>query len=183
MSRGLNKVTLIGNVGQDPEVRAIANGGEVATLSIATGEVWNDQNGNRQQRTEWHRVSFFGPLAGVIRDHVRAGQKLYIEGQIRTRKWQDQSGQDRYSTEIIGGEMLMLGGGQGQGQGQQQGARQQQRQQYQQQGNGGYQQQGNNGGYQNNAQRQMAAQGAPQQQYQHQQHAGGGMDFDDDVPF
>lgn len=120
MARGVNKVILVGNVGQDPEIRSTQGGVEVATLSIATNESWTDkQTGEKKQRTEWHRVVFFAGVAGVIRQYVKAGQQLYIEGQIRTRQWEDENGQKRYMTEIVGRDMQMLGGG---GQGQQGGA-------------------------------------------------------------
>ncbi len=113
MSRGINKVILVGNVGQDPEVRYLPNGGAVANVSIATSESWMDKNsGQRQDRTEWHRVVFFGKLADVVSQYVKKGSKLYVEGKLQTRKWQDQSGQDRYTTEIVvdgfNGVMQML---------------------------------------------------------------------------
>lgn len=113
MSRGINKVILVGNVGQDPEVRYLPNGGAVANVSIATSESWMDKNsGQRQDRTEWHRVVFFGKLADVVSQYVKKGSKLYVEGKLQTRKWQDQAGQDRYTTEIVvdgfNGVMQML---------------------------------------------------------------------------
>lgn len=113
MSRGINKVILVGNVGQDPEVRYLPNGGAVTNVSIATSESWMDKNsGQRQDRTEWHRVVFFGKLADVVSQYVKKGSKLYVEGKLQTRKWQDQSGQDRYTTEIVvdgfNGVMQML---------------------------------------------------------------------------
>lgn len=113
MSRGINKVILVGNLGQDPEVRYLPNGGAVANVSIATSESWTDKSsGQRQDRTEWHRVVFFGKLADVVSQYVKKGSKLYIEGKLQTRKWQDQSGQDRYTTEIVvdgfNGVMQML---------------------------------------------------------------------------
>lgn len=123
MSRGINKVILVGNVGQDPEVRYLPNGGAVANVSIATSESWLDKNTNqRQDKTEWHRVVFFGKLADVVSQYVKKGSKLYVEGKLQTRKWQDQSGQDKYTTEIVvdgfTGVMQMLDGrGEG-GQGQ-----------------------------------------------------------------
>jgi single-strand DNA-binding protein len=115
MARGINKVILVGNVGQDPEVRYMPNGGAVANLTLATSESYKDKNtGQQVDKTEWHKVSFFGKLAEIIGEHVRKGQQLYIEGKLQTRKWQDQQGQDRYTTEIIvdgfSGAMQMLGG-------------------------------------------------------------------------
>ena len=110
--RGLNKVMLIGNVGQDPEIRATASGDNVANLSIATSETWKDKQGQQQEKTEWHKVVIFGKLADIVSQYVVKGSKLYIEGKLQTRKWQDQSGQDRYSTEIVltgfDGTMQML---------------------------------------------------------------------------
>src|SRR5690554_2627828 len=109
MSRGVNKVILIGNLGADPESRVMPSGGSVTNLSIATSESWTDRNTNqRQERTEWHRVVLFNRLAEVAAQYLRKGSKVYIEGSIRTRKWQDQSGQDRYSTEIVANNMQML---------------------------------------------------------------------------
>ena len=102
MSGYLNKATLIGNLGNDPEVRTMQNGGRVVTLSVATSESWKDQNGDRQERTEWHRVVIFNDgLGKVAEQFLVKGAKVYIEGHLRTRKWQDQSGADRYSTEIV----------------------------------------------------------------------------------
>jgi len=112
MARGVNKVILVGNVGQDPDIRSTQAGVEVALLSVATNESWTDKTtGEKKQRTEWHRVVFFAGLAGVVRQYVRSGQQIYVEGQIRTRQWQDESGQTRYMTEIVGRDMQMLGGG------------------------------------------------------------------------
>lgn len=108
-SRGLNKVMVIGNVGQDPEVRFMPNGNPVANVSIATSETWKDkQTGENREQTEWHRVVFFNRLAEIVGEYVKKGTKIYIEGSLRTRKWQDQAGNDRYSTEIIATEMQML---------------------------------------------------------------------------
>lgn len=103
MAGSLNKVMLIGNVGADPEVKSFQNGGKVANIRLATSESWKDKNtGERQERTEWHTVAVFSEgLVGVIERYVRKGSKLYIEGQLATRKWQDQSGNDRYSTEVV----------------------------------------------------------------------------------
>ena len=112
MARGINKVILIGNLGNDPEVRYMPNGNAVANLSIATSESWKDrQTGEQQERTEWHRVVIFGKLAEVAGQYLRKGSKVYLEGKLQTRKWQDQQGQDRYSTEVvidINGQMQML---------------------------------------------------------------------------
>ncbi|NIG21219.1 single-stranded DNA-binding protein [Pantoea sp. Al-1710] len=113
-SRGVNKVILVGNLGQDPEIRYMPNGGAVANISLATSESWRDkQTGENREVTEWHRVVLFGKLAEVAGEYLRKGSQIYIEGQLRTRKWQDQSGQDKYSTEVVvnvGGTLQMLGG-------------------------------------------------------------------------
>ena len=110
MARGINKVILVGNCGQDPETRVIpATGASVTNLSIATSESWKDKtSGEQQERTEWHRIVFFNRLAEIAGEYVRKGSKLYVEGSLRTRKWQGQDGQDRYTTEIVGSEMQML---------------------------------------------------------------------------
>ena len=112
-SRGINKVILVGNLGQDPEVRYMPNSNAVTTLSIATSESWRDkQTGEMKEQTEWHRVVLFGKLAEVASEYLRKGSQVYIEGQLRTRRWQDQHGQDRYSTEVVvnvNGSMQMLG--------------------------------------------------------------------------
>jgi single-strand DNA-binding protein len=111
MARGMNKVILIGNLGADPETRAMPSGMTVANLRIATSENWRDKtSGEQQERTEWHHVALFGRLGEVAAEYLRKGSQVYIEGRLRTRKWQDKQGNDRYSTEIIGNEMLMLGG-------------------------------------------------------------------------
>ena len=117
MAGSVNKVILVGNLGADPEVRNFPNGGKVCNLSIATSENWKDRNtGERRERTEWHRVAIFSePLVRVAEQFLRKGSKVYIEGQLETRKWQDQSGQDRYTTEIVANEMQMLGGRAGAG--------------------------------------------------------------------
>lgn len=108
-SRGVNKVILVGNLGQDPETRYLPSGGAVTNVSIATSESWKDkQTGQQQERTEWHRVAFFGRLAEVAGEYLRKGSKVYVEGALRTRKWQDQQGQDRYTTEIVASDMQML---------------------------------------------------------------------------
>ena len=110
MARGVNKVILVGNCGQDPETRVIpSTGASVTNLSVATSESWKDKvTGDQQERTEWHRVVFFNRLAEIAGEYVRKGSKLYIEGSLRTRKWQGQDRQDRYTTEIVGSEMQML---------------------------------------------------------------------------
>ena len=112
-SRGINKVILVGNLGQDPEVRYLPNGGAVTNISVATSETWKDkQTGEQKDRTEWHRVVIFGKLAEIAGEYLRKGSQVYIEGQLQTRKWQDQSGQERYTTEIvvnIGGTLQILG--------------------------------------------------------------------------
>ena len=119
MAGSLNKVMLIGNLGADPEIRSFQNGGKVANLRIATSETWKDRNtGERQERTEWHTVAIFSEgLVGVVERFLRKGSKVYIEGQLQTRKWQDQSGNDRYSTEVVlrglNGTLTMLDGAQG----------------------------------------------------------------------
>ncbi len=117
MARGINKVILIGNLGKDPEVRYMPSGSAVANLTIATSDSWKDkQTGESQERTEWHRVSMFGRLGEIAGEYLRKGSKVYIEGRLQTRKWQDQNGQDRYTTEIVANDMQMLdsrGGGQG----------------------------------------------------------------------
>ncbi len=111
MARGVNKVILVGNLGRDPEVRYTPSGSAVANVTIATSDQWKDkQTGEQQERTEWHRVVFFNRLAEVVAEYVKKGQQIYVEGRIQTRKWQDQSGQDRYTTEIVANEMQMLGG-------------------------------------------------------------------------
>jgi single-strand DNA-binding protein len=120
---GVNKVILVGNLGDDPESRSLNNGGEVVNMRVATSENWKDKDGQRQERTEWHRVVIFNENLGrVAKSYLKKGSKVYLEGQIQTRKWQDQSGQDRYSTEIVlqrfRGELVLLdsrGGGGGGG--------------------------------------------------------------------
>jgi single-strand DNA-binding protein len=116
-SRGVNKVILVGNLGADPEIRQSPNGSVVANLNIATGEAWKDQQGQLQERTEWHRVVMFGRTAEIARDYLRKGSKLYLEGRLQTRKWQDKNGQDRYTTEIVANEMQMLDRAAGEGSG------------------------------------------------------------------
>jgi len=117
---GVNKVILVGNLGADPEARSLNNGGEVVNLRVATSEQWKDRDGNRQERTEWHQVVIFNENLGrVAKNYLRKGSKVYLEGQIQTRKWQDQSGNDRYSTEIVlqrfRGELVLLDSREGAG--------------------------------------------------------------------
>ena len=113
MARGVNRVILVGNLGQDPEVRYLSNGGAVTNISVATSETWKDkQTGESKDKTEWHRVVIFGKLAEIAGEYLKKGSQVYIEGQLQTRKWQDQSGQDRYTTEVvinpIGGTLQIL---------------------------------------------------------------------------
>lgn len=147
-SRGINKVILIGNLGQDPEVRYMPSGGAITNITLATSDTWRDkQTGEQKERTEWHRVVFMGKLAEVAGEYLKKGSQVYVEGKLQTRKWQDQSGQERYTTEVVvdgfSGVMQMLGGrsqgGQGMG-AQPQGNRSQQRPAPQQnmQSQGGY---------------------------------------------
>ena len=111
MARGVNKVILVGNLGQDPEVKYMPSGQAVCNISIATTDSWSDKtSGEKQERTEWHRVVFFRRLAEIAGEYLRKGSQVYIEGRLQTRKWQDQSGADKYTTEIIANEMQMLGG-------------------------------------------------------------------------
>ena len=166
MARGVNKVIIVGTLGNDPEVKYSASGSAIANLSVATSEQWKDkQTGEKKEQTEWHRVVIFGKLAEVAGEYLRKGSQVYIEGQLRTRKWTDSNGVDKYTTEIVipqmGGVMQMLGG-------KRDDSGQQQRQQSGQQPQGGW---GTN----------------PQQQPLKQQSQQGGneppMDFDDDIPF
>lgn len=164
MAGSVNKVILIGNLGRDPETRTFQNGGKVCNLRIATSETWKDRNtGERRERTEWHSVAIFSePLARVAEQYLRKGSKVYIEGQLETRKWQDQSGQDRYSTEVVlrpyRSELTMLDGRDGGGGGGGGGGYSDDRGGY---GSGGGSQ-GGSGGY-----------GGPS----------GGSDLDDEIPF
>lgn len=182
MARGINKVILIGNLGQDPEVRFTPSGTAVANINIATSDSWMDRNsGQRQERTEWHRVILFKKTAEIAQQYLRKGSKVYIEGRLQTRKWQDQNGQDRYTTEIVANDMQMLDSG-GQQQAPQQSGHQQPPQNQQR---GGYQQPPpNNSGY--GAPRQSQGQHPPQH---NQQQAYGAPnpaqydDFDDEIPF
>jgi len=110
MARGVNKVILVGTCGKDPETRYMPSGGAVTSISIATNESWKDkQTGEKQERTEWHNVTFFGRLAEIAGEYLKKGSQVYIEGSLRTEKWQDKQGQDRYTTKIIASEMQMLG--------------------------------------------------------------------------
>ncbi len=189
MARGINKVIIIGNIGQDPEVKYMPSGGAVTNVSIATSETWKDKNtGQPQERTEWHRVVFFNRLGEIAGEYLKKGSKVYIEGSLRTRKWQAQDGSDRYTTEIVANEMQMLdgrsdnqGGGYNQGGGFGQGNNFNQDQQYAPQG-GGYQGGGAPAPQQNRPQQgggfggQAPAHSAPQQ-------PAGFDSFDDDIPF
>ena len=174
MARGINKVILIGNCGQDPETKFSASGAAITNISVATSESWKDkQTGENQERTEWHRVVFFNRLAEIAGEYLRKGGKVYIEGSLRTRKWQDQNGQDRYTTEIVGNEMQMLDSRSSGDAG------------YPNPGGGGYQQPSS----QQRPPMQPAQQGgygqsAPPQQPSSAQSQPQGMDsFDDDIPF
>jgi len=152
MARGINKVIIVGNCGQDPETKYLPSGNAVTNISVATTESWTDkQSGQKQEKTEWHRITFFNRLAEISGEYLRKGSQVYIEGRLQTRKWQAQDGTDRYSTDIIASEMQMLGG-------RQDGA----------QGGGFAPQAQQQGGYQAQAQpqQQPQAQQAPQQQYQ-----------------
>ena len=116
MARGVNKVILVGNLGQKPEIRYTQTNTAVATLSIATSESWKDKDsGEQREKTEWHRVVFFGKLAEIAEQYLDKGSQLYVEGKLQTRKWQDKEGNDKYTTEILGNEMNMLGGRQSSG--------------------------------------------------------------------
>ena len=179
MARGVNKVILIGNVGQDPDVRFLQSGNPVCNLRIATSDSWTDkQSGQRQERTEWHSVVLFNKLAEIAQQYVHKGSRLYIEGRLQTRKWQGQDGQDRYATEIVAGDMQMLDSKGGQQQGQQGGYQPQQPAQQRPQQN----------------QQRPSQQYQPQQPNQYAQQSGGTAapqhgalqgfdDFDDEIPF
>ncbi|MBD1572842.1 single-stranded DNA-binding protein [Vibrio sp. S17_S38] len=177
-SRGINKVILVGNLGTDPEIRYLPSGGAVANITIATSESWRDKaTGEQREKTEWHRVALFGKLAEVAGEYLRKGSQVYVEGQLQTRKWQDQSGQDRFTTEVVvqgfNGVMQMLGG---RAQGASSPAA------------GGQQQQSGNWGQPQQPQQQSQQQAAPRVQQQAPQQAQPQyneppMDFDDDIPF
>lgn len=185
-SRGVNKVILVGNLGQDPEIRYMPNGGAVANLSLATSESWRDkQTGENREVTEWHRVVLFGKLAEVAGEYLRKGSQVYIEGQLRTRKWQDQSGQDKYSTEVVvnvGGTLQMLGGRQQNSDQPQRSGGWDQPQQPPSQPSSAPQPKGGRGqeNQKRGLQRHSAPQSAPQQPASQSQPAGG---WDDDIPF
>lgn len=163
MAGSVNKVILIGNLGRDPEVRTFQNGGKVVNLRIATSETWKDRNsGERKERTEWHSVAIFNePLGRIAEQYLRKGSSVYLEGQLETRKWQDQSGQDKYSTEVVlrpyTGNLTLLGGRGDSGGG----------------GGGGYMADQSGGGYDQGYSSSPASSSAP---------AGGG-DMDDEIPF
>ncbi|GAB59723.1 single-stranded DNA-binding protein [Rheinheimera nanhaiensis] len=203
MARGINKVILIGNLGTDPEVRYMPQGGAVANLTVATSESWTDKATNeKKEQTEWHRVVIYQRLAEIAGEYLRKGSKVYIEGKLKTRKWQDKDGVERYTTEIIANELQMLDGrGDGQPQGGGMGGGQQGGYQKPAQPQGGYQQQAPQQAYQAPAQAGFQ-QAAPQQQGGYQQRPAqpqGGyqqpaqpqqrapmeppIDFDDDIPF
>ena len=173
MAGSLNNVQLIGNLGADPEIRSFQNGGRVANFRIATSEQWKDkQTGEKRERTQWHSVAcFVDGLVGVIQQHLHKGSKVYVQGQLETRKWQDQSGNDRYTTEVVlrpfNSQLIMLDGRQNQGQ------------------NQGYNQGGyNQGGYDQNGYQQNAGQGQPQQPPDGMRNDGSaGFELDDDIPF
>ncbi|MDX5332446.1 MAG: single-stranded DNA-binding protein [Gammaproteobacteria bacterium] len=157
MARGVNKVILVGNLGNDPEVKYMPSGGAVTNISLATTDQWKDKNtGERQERTEWHRVVFFNRLAEIAGEYLRKGSQVYVEGRLQTRKWQGQDGQDRYTTEIVASEMQMLGGGAGGGRG----------------GDAPYDAAPQGRGGQSSAPSQAPSQPAPSMD-----------DFDDDIPF
>ena len=110
MARGVNKVILVGNLGNDPDMRYTAGGAAVANISLATTDSWRDkESGEKQERTEWHRIVFFGKLAEIVGEYLRKGSQVYVEGRLQTRKWQDKEGTDRYTTEIVANDMQMLG--------------------------------------------------------------------------
>ncbi|RKQ95874.1 single-strand binding protein [Kushneria sinocarnis] len=184
MARGVNKVILIGNLGQDPEVRYLPSGNPVCNLRLATTDSWTDrQSGQRQERTEWHSVVMFNKLAEIAQQYVKKGSRIYVEGRLQTRKWQGQDGQDRYTTEIVANDMQMLdtrggdggnfsgGGGYGGQQGGNYGGGQQ--------GSG---QQGSYGGGQQNDGGQRGGQGGSGQG-QGAPNPGSFDDFDDEIPF
>jgi single-strand DNA-binding protein len=184
-NKGVNKVILVGHLGNDPEVRYMPNGNAVANLSLATSESWKDQQGQVQERTEWHRLTMYRRLAEIAGEYLKKGSQIYVEGKLQTRKWQDQQGQDRYTTEIIVDQMQMLGGRQDGGNA---GGGYQQRPQQSNQGynnqQGGYSQQPSNqpnqpnqgGGSGGRPQSSSAGQNKPAMPEPD-------FDFDDDIPF
>lgn len=160
MARGINKVILVGHLGQDPEVKYMPSGGAVTNVSIATSDQWKDkQTGEMRDRTEWHRVVFFNRTAEVAGEYLRKGSQVYIEGRLQTRKWQDQNGQDRYTTEIVANDMQMLGGRAGGGTGTMDSAPM------------------------NTPPRNQTSNQPPQQGGGFGQSPAAGADFDDDIPF
>jgi single-strand DNA-binding protein len=169
MARGINKVILVGNLGADPEVRYTAGGTAIASLSIATSEQWTDkQSGQKQERTEWHRVKLFGRLAEIAGEYLKKGRQVYVEGSLRTDKYTDKQGVERYSTDIIASELQMLGGMGGEG-----GS-----------GGGGYRERSQGGGGQRQQNRGDDYGSAPQRQSAPPPDMGGGNQFDDDdIPF
>jgi single-strand DNA-binding protein len=154
----VNKVILVGNLGADPETRYLPSGDAVANVRLATTDKYKDKaTGEMKELTEWHRVSFFGRLAEIVNEYLKKGASIYIEGRIRTRKWQDQNGQDRYSTDIVADQMQMLGG---------------------------KREGGDSGGYEQRSPRQQQGQGGGQPRNQQRAPSGGGFDqMDDDIPF
>jgi single-strand DNA-binding protein len=168
MARGVNKVILIGNLGRDPEVRYSPNGQAIATVTLATSESWKDKNsGEKQERTEWHRVVFFGRLAEIAGEYLKKGAQVYIEGRLQTRKWQDKEGQDRYTTEIVATDMQMLGARAGLG-------------------NNSFAAENDFGGESEAVASRpatAAAAAAGSRRPAASQTSGGGADFDDDIPF
>ena len=167
--RGVNKVTLIGNVGADPELRYTTSGTAIASLSVATSESWTDkQSGEKQERTEWHRVKFFGRLAEIVGEYAKKGRQVYVEGSLRTEKYTDKQGVERYSTDIVASEMQLLGGGE----------------------NNNSERRGGGGGEQRQASSGQSQRQAPRQQQQRREYADasagdramGGFD-EDDIPF
>lgn len=164
-ARGVNKVILVGNLGADPEVRTSPNGSTIANIRLATGEAWRDQQGQLQERTEWHRVVIFGRSAEVARDYLRKGSKVYLEGRLQTRKWQDKNGQDQYTTEIVAQEFQMLDRAGGEG------------------APAGQRPSGQNFGRNNNDHDQSRAQGSDAGYPAASASSGNDMDFDDDIPF
>lgn len=172
MARGINKVILVGNLGADPEVRYTAGGTAIASLSVATSEQWTDkQSGQKQERTEWHRVKLFGRLAEIAGEYLKKGRQVYVEGSLRTDKYTDKQGVERYSTDIVASELQMLGGmgGEGGGAG----------------GGGGYRERSQGGGGNQRPQQGSSDySNAPQRQSAPPADVGGGNQFDDDdIPF
>ena len=157
----VNKVIIIGNLGRDPETRYMPEGGAITNISVATTDVWKDKQGEKQEKTEWHRVAFFGKLAEIAGEYLKKGSQVYVEGRLQTRKWQDKDGQDKYMTEIVANQMQMLGSRQGMGGGDRAGGG----------GGGGERAEAGEGGGQRAAAK-PAAKGA-----------GKFDDFEDDIPF